>query len=91
MDRLDGTQFDWLTWRADTMVELLGVRCRRADISAQIKVIRRYAIGWCPGEELLCRPKAGCVGIMFLKDGTQFWTHITKEEFDENNLEISIA
>jgi hypothetical protein len=46
-------------------------------------IIRQYAVGWCCGEELLCRPKCGEIAIMFLKDDVFFWFHLRKNEFEE--------
>lgn len=81
--RMSGESFDWLKWNAGTMVELLGVNCRYEDIKNKAAVLRRYAIGYCPGESLVCRPKHNCVGVMFLKEDTEFWTHLTAKEFLE--------
>jgi hypothetical protein len=44
--------------------------------------LRRYAVGWCPGDSVLARPKPNVVAVMFEKGDIRFWTHISIKEFD---------
>jgi len=82
IERLDSTLFDWLAWRAGHPLDLGILRCRYAFIVAKGDVIRRYAVGYCDGGSLPCRPKAGHKAVMFFKDGVEFWFHITNREFE---------
>lgn len=84
LQKLDSSLFDWLTWRAYS-IKTLGVFARYSDITSPMgkRILRKYAIGWCDGGSLLCRPKADQVGVMFFKDGEQFWFHLRKKEFKE--------
>jgi hypothetical protein len=46
--------------------------------------LKKYAVGYCKGDSLPFRPRAGMVGIMCEKDGEKFWFHI--EESTLNKL-----
>lgn len=81
--KLPTDEFDWHRWRLGIAVwREIGVACRKEDIFAQAKVLRHYAIGYLPGENLICRPKENEVAVMFLIDNEFCWTHLRKEEFD---------
>ena len=84
LPKLDSTLFDWLTWRASTFIEL-EVYCRYVDITSHRGkwLLRKHAIGWCRGENLLCRPKVGHVAIMCFKNGNHLWFHLGNKEFRE--------
>lgn len=89
LPRLDSSYFTWLGWRAYSIKEL-GVFCRYADLtSARGKsILRKYAIGWCKGESLMCRPKTNQIALMCFKGGEEFWFHLRKREFEEVFLDI---
>ena len=80
--KMDATQFNWSTWRAGTITDLLNVPQRTHNLIKNKVILNKYAIGWCPAEELICRPKENCVAIMFHFHGTDFWTHLTNKEFE---------
>jgi len=77
---MHGTSFDWLLWEGGSLTRL-DVQHNSCHIAAMAETIRKHAVGWCPGEELLCRPKPGTVGVMFLQDEEFWWTHLTVYEF----------
>lgn len=79
--RWHGTSFDWLTWCGGSLTNL-GVRHNTEHIRAMRRAIRDHAIAWCEGISLLCRPKTDTIGVMFLQGEFQWWTHLTREEFD---------
>ena len=83
---MSSSQFDATNWRIgnDFLVEF-GIECRYQSLTSDKgrEVIQKYAIGWAPGENLPCRPKPDCVGVMFYKDGREFWVHLRKDEFYE--------
>lgn len=79
--KMHGHSFDFATWRGGHITEL-GISCRFDDIVRHQDILRQYAIGWCPGEEVICRPKKECIGVMFLKDDQLFWFHLSCREFD---------
>ena len=72
--------FDWTTWRSGTLVDI-GVTYKYNDIIASRDIIRKHAVGYCPGHELICRPKGDCTAVMFLFEDKFFWTHLTNREF----------
>ena len=82
--QLDSTLFTWLNWRADS-IHSLGLRCRYKDITSERgkKILRKYVIGWCRGESLLCRPKEKEIAVMYFKDDVEFWFHIRRNEFNK--------
>jgi hypothetical protein len=80
--RMDSSRFDWLTWRSGSILEVFNVYNRTPSIVASSLLLRKYAIGWCHSENVPCRPKIGYISVMFLTDDREWWTHITKEEFE---------
>ena len=83
IDRLDSGEFDWLRWRAGSPMDVFGLSAHQGDLISRRgrNLIRQYAVGWCPGEKLLCRPKPGTIGVMFLRQENFFWFHILLQEF----------
>lgn len=78
LPEMDATQFDWLSWRGGGFSEWENI------VSDEGKAkIRKYAIGWCRGESLTCRPKPDEFAVMFLKGEEQRWFHMRKREFYE--------
>ena len=57
LEKMHGTSFDWLSWRGGTLTEYLNITPREEIILSNAYIIRKYAIGYCYGGELLCRPK----------------------------------
>lgn len=80
LERMHGTSFDFLTWSGGGLTNL-GLPNRYDIIKSNIHILKKYAVGYCLGDELLCRPKKDEVGVMFLKDDRYFWTHMIPEEF----------
>ncbi len=88
IERMHGTSFDWLTWSGGWLIDL-GLKAQRFQlIKDNSDIIRQYAVGYCDGESLLCRPKLNEIAVMFLKDDKYFWTHIRKEEFEYLFMQI---
>lgn len=83
--KIDSTLFDWLTWRNGSIHDLDIIACRYTLITSWHgkQQLRRYAVGWCYGENLMCRPKQGENAVMFEKDGLRFWFHLRRKEFEE--------
>jgi len=80
--RMDATQFDWLTWRAGSIWDMLSIPQREYHLTKNKATLVKYAVGWCPAEELICRPKTDCMAVMFHFNGVDFWTHLTNKEFN---------
>ncbi len=82
---LDSSLFDWLTWRRRCISEIWDLPFRYKFLVSDYGKIkmRIYAVGWCEGSDLLCRPKTDHVGLMCWKDGEEFWFHLRREEFDK--------
>ena len=81
--QIDPTNFDWLTWRSGDVWNDFHIVCKTASLIDAGNILRKYAIGYCYGENLICRPKANHVAIMFLKDNKTFWFHLRSHEFKE--------
>ena len=92
--RLPSHSFTWSRWRRFNLFATLGMACRYDDITKNKVALRKYAVGWLEGEKLYCRPKVGCVAIMWLKDNEFTWCHLTNKEFieifSENELDLQI-
>ena len=74
--------FDWLSWRSGSPADLF-VRCDEKVLISKKEILKYYAIGYCDGERLECRPKENCKAVMFYKDDITFWFHLTNFEFQE--------
>ena len=82
IERMNQDSFDWLTWRNGSLHDL-GVTYRTSEIIRSRKIILRYAVGYCRGHELICRPKKKHTGVMFFVNEMFFWTHLTNVEFEK--------
>lgn len=82
--RLSSQQFDWQRWRAASLADF-NIPCRRVAITDKQNsaILRESAVGYCEAGLLSVRPKPGQYAVMFFINGEHFWTHFTKEEFDE--------
>ncbi len=83
IEKLDSSLFDWQLWRAGSLLDLDILHCRYSFIIYNKEIIKKYAIGYCDGKSLFCRPKSDSMGVMFYKDGLQFWNHLKRNEFQE--------
>lgn len=87
--QLDSSLFDWLTWRNGTIHDLGIQACRYELIISENgkEQLRKYAVGFCYGENLPCRPKQE-MAVMFFKNDLYFWFHLRKNEFEKvfNNV-----
>jgi len=81
LEKMHGTSFDFTTWKTGSLIDL-GISSRFEDIVNKKELIKKYAIGYCSGEEVICRPKRKTIAVMFLKDNNIFWQHLTEEEFN---------
>lgn len=83
IEKINPLNFDWQKWRGGTLLDI-GVRgYRRTYIKERAYLIRKYALGYCHGENLICRPKTDHYAVMFQTDKVLFWTHLRKQEFEE--------
>jgi len=83
IQKMDATQFDWIIWRNGNVWDDFHIPCRTLALIANRDILRTYAIGWCYGENLICRPKENHVAIMFCKNEKQFWFHLRLNEFEK--------
>lgn len=84
LEKLDSSLFEWNLWRARQVADLLdGYRLRTENIPFIKNRIRRFAVGWCYGESLNCRPKENHIALMCFYNNEHFWFHLRKEEFNE--------
>jgi hypothetical protein len=77
---MNSDNFDWIRWRNGS-AKTLDILCREQDLILNRNKIKDYAVGYCEGESLICRPKVDNIAVMFLKDDIEFWFHLTKKEF----------
>jgi hypothetical protein len=81
LPQLDPLLFDWSTWRAGSIEQVFKVPHRIQFLYGIADTLRKHAVGWTYGDQLVCRPKTGFVAVMFWVDDTHFWTHLTCAEF----------
>lgn len=80
--RLPADAFDWSAWRKGILVwELIGV-CVQQNIFDNKEVLRKYAVGYIPSENLICRAGLDEFAVMFIIDDEFCWTHFRKKEFE---------
>jgi hypothetical protein len=82
IQKLDATLFDWITWRSGDVWNDFHIPCRSWALIANRDILNKYAIGWCYGENLICRPKENHIAVMFSKNDKTFWFHLRSEEFE---------
>jgi molybdenum cofactor biosynthesis enzyme MoaA len=84
LEKIDGTMFDYSTWINGSVHDLIEGDCRYKNlISDQNKIsLKKYAVGYCDGGSLICRPKQKETGVMFWKN-EYFWFHLRNNEFIE--------
>jgi hypothetical protein len=83
MHKLNVDSFSWSRWRACDIFAQFNFACRTYDIIKMRKIIKKYAVGYIDGEDLVCRKKEGHVGVMFLINEVFSWCHLTNEEFEK--------
>jgi hypothetical protein len=71
---------------------VLGVECREKELTSRsgTAILRSKAVGWCCGEDLVCRPKAGCMAVMFWVSDGHYWFHLREKEFKTIWKEVEI-
>jgi len=57
--------------------------CRKAVILYYQGRIKKYAVGYCDGERLSCRPKIDTVAIMYHRGDIVFWSHLNRDEYEQ--------
>ena len=80
--RIESSEFDWLTWRTGSPLDVFGLRCRTDDLVAGSAGLLAHAVGYCPAGRIPCRPKPDNTAVMFFKNGRHFWFHLRDREFE---------
>ena len=81
IEYLDEGLFTWSRWRGGSPVDLGIFLCRENIIFENKHILKEFAVGYCDGEKLICRPKRNNKALMFFKNGEHFWFHITNREW----------
>jgi len=81
LQRLPSDSFSWSRWRNCDIFERFHFGCRTYDILRRRHLLQEYAVGY--NDDLYCRRKKGCLGVMFLIDDSFSWCHLTEEEFEK--------
>jgi hypothetical protein len=82
MIKINSSLFDWVSWRNGTPLDVFDCQLRSYTLKLIKPQFHRFAVGYCDGENLPCRPKIEYKAVMFLKNGTYYWFHFTNEEFE---------
>jgi hypothetical protein len=90
IERMSPVRFTHDRWAAGSLATF-GLETRYASITQSRGLIRRHAIGYCPGPSLHFRPKPDCMGVMFWTEAEDtFWTHLTDREFAACFPEVTV-
>ena len=81
MEHFHEQSFTSSVWSGGNLTEMLKIPNREETIVDNKDVIRKNAVGWCKGENIVCRPKPNTIAVMFLTNETEWWTHLTIKEF----------
>lgn len=81
IEHYNESSFTFETWSAGNLIEMLNIHNRTDIILENSDVIRKFAIGWCHSDNIVCRPKSGKISVMFFTNGHEWWTHFEMEEF----------
>lgn len=81
--KMDPEIFDWLLWRNGSPADIFKENQWYANISDKKNILIHFAVGYCDGDKLFCRPKDNHKAVMFLVKEKLFWFHLTDEEFKE--------
>ena len=81
MKKISPDYFDWITWRNGSPLDLFEYQLRSYNLKSIKSEFIRCVIGYCDGEELICRPKTKHKAVLFFKDNEYYWFHFTNEEF----------
>jgi len=81
ISKINSSLFEWTIWRSGSPLDLFGCQLREYNLNKMKSIFSKYAIGYCDGENLSCRPKKNHKAVMFFKDETYYWFHFTNEEF----------
>ena len=79
MELLDPQLFSWSRWISGSPADF-GVVCRSELLFSIAGELKKYAVGYCDAECLVCRPKKKHKAVMFFTD-KHFWFHLRNEEF----------
>lgn len=82
LKQIDGSAFDYFAYKAGDITDL-GITGRLDNFVNNAVIFRKYAVGYCEGVSLACRPRVDCVGVMFEIEDIRFWIHFGKDEFKE--------
>ena len=82
--KINSSLFDWSTWRRGSVHDLDIAACRYELLTSSYGKgqLRKYAIGYCHGESLPCRPKINEMAVMCQKEDIVFWFHLRDKEFE---------
>lgn len=86
LKKLSPELFSWSLWRSGTLLDLgLVLRDDVLCLPENIQILQKLAIGFCKGENLICRPKKDHYAVMFnsLDNKVQFWTHLNRKIFNK--------
>jgi len=81
MEHLHEQSFTWQAWSGGNLMDMLNIPNREPFIVDNTDIIQKYAIGWCKGDNIVCRPKTETIAVMFITNNVEWWTHFTIKEF----------
>jgi len=83
LQRISYSEFDVFRWLACDVKSMFGCSCKCYELVTHREKLRKHAVGYCEGKDLIVRPKPDHKGVLFFKDGDHFWFHLRNNEFKE--------
>jgi hypothetical protein len=89
MQEIGPEQFTATRWRRCDLLAMLGCGHRTGDVLRFRRKLAALAVGWCRGERVPCRPKAGRIAVMFWCGDGHGWTHLLEQEAEAIDAEAT--
>lgn len=80
--KINPSLFELSDWRNGSPIDLFGCQLRDYNLQQIKPIFLKYAIGYCDGESLVCRPKRDHKAVLFFKNEMYYWFHFTNQEFE---------
>lgn len=81
LPKIDEQLFTKYTWEGAHISSIFGIPMRTDSLIKNKDKISPFVVGWCRSDNLTVKPKDGQIAVMFEKEGTVWWNHLTRTEF----------
>lgn len=82
LEQLNSECFRYDNWEANWWGALDLDYSKACDDKEIMRVVRKYAVGYCDSSKVRMRPRDNSYAVMFSRNGEEFWCHILKETLE---------